>query len=187
MALQVARRQFTVTEYDRMIAAGILQEHDRVELIDGEILEMSPIGSRHAACVNCLNTLFTRQAGDAAIISVQNPIRLNDYTEPEPDIAVLKPSDDFYVTAHPTVEDILLVIEVAETSLEYDREIKIPRYAQAGIPEVWLLDLQHQLVMVYTQPKNDAYQVIKVARGAELVQTVILGGVSVRADDILRQ
>ena len=186
MAVQVARRHFTVAEYERMVAAGILQEHDRVELIDGEILEMSPIGSRHAACVNRLNTLLTRRGGDAAIISVQNPIRLNDYSEPEPDIAVLKPSDDFYATAHPAVEDILLVIEVAETSLEYDREVKIPRYAQAGIPEVWLLDVQHQLVMVYTQPKHDAYQVTQVARGAELVKTVMFGGFSARADEILR-
>jgi Uma2 family endonuclease len=187
MAVHVARRPFTVAEYDRMIETGILQEHDRVELLDGEILEMSPIGSRHAACVNRLNTLFTRWAGDRAIISVQNPIRLNDYSEPEPDVAVLKPRDDYYVTAHPTSEEVLLLVEVAETSLEYDREVKIPRYAAAGIPEVWLLDLQHQLVMVYTQPKGSAYQVTQIVRGGELVQTTILGGFTIRADELLWQ
>lgn len=157
-----------------MIEAGILQENDRVELIDGEILHMSPIGSRHAACVNRLNTLLTRHMGDTAIISVQNPVRLNDYSEPEPDIAVLKPRDDFYIAAHPGVEDIVLVIEVAETSLEYDREVKLPRYAQAGIPEVWLLDLQHHLVAVYTQPTNAMYQSIQIVRGEEVVRSSVL-------------
>ena len=185
MAIQVARRQFTVTEYDRMIEAGILQEHDRVELIDGEIFEMSPIGSRHAACVNRLNALLTHQAGHQAIVSIQNPIRLGDYSEPEPDIAVLKPHSDYYVQAHPTVDDILLVIGVAETSLEYDREIKIPRYAEAGIAEVWLLDLQHQVIMVYTQPQNTTYHHIHRVQGEELVHSSILGGITFRARDIL--
>ncbi|HEX6293289.1 MAG TPA: Uma2 family endonuclease [Herpetosiphonaceae bacterium] len=170
-----------------MVEAGILQEHDLVELIDGEILEMIPIGSCHAACVNRLNTLLTRRLGDRAIISVQNPIRLNDYSEPEPDIAVLQPCADFYAAAHPSAEDVLLVIEVAETSLEYDREVKIPRYAQADIPEVWLLDVQHEIVMVYTQPRHDAYQMTQIVRGAELVQTAILGGLAIRADEILAQ
>jgi Uma2 family endonuclease len=187
MAVHVARRPFTVAEYDRMIETGILQEHDRVELLDGEILEMSPIGSRHAACVNRLNTLFTRWAGDRAIISVQNPIHLNDYSQPEPDVAVLKPRDDYYVTAHPTGADVLLLVEVAETSLEYDRDVKLPRYAAADIPEVWLLDLPHQLVMVYSQPKGSVYQVTQIVRGGEMVQTTILGGFVIRADELLWQ
>lgn len=185
MAIQVARRQFTVTEYDRMIETGILQEHDRVELIDGEILEMSPIGSRHAACVNRLNALLTQLAGQQAIVSVQNPVRLGDYSEPEPDIAVLKPEPHYYLHAHPAEDDILLLIEVAETSLEYDREVKIPRYAEAGIAEVWLLDLPHQVVSVYTQPQDATYQRIQTVQGEQLVQSSILGGIAFRATDIL--
>lgn len=185
MALHIARRPFTVFEYDRMIEAGILQESDRVELIDGEILQMSPIGSRHAACVNRLNTLLIRHTGDTAIVSIQNPVRLNDYSEPEPHIAVLKPRDDFYVAAHPGVEDVLLVIEVAETSLEYDREVKIPRYAQAGIPEVWLLDLQHQLVIVHTQPTHATYQNIQIVRGAESIRSSVLDGLVLTAATIV--
>jgi len=187
MAIQVTRRQFTAAEYDRMIETGILQEDERVELIDGDILEMSPIGSRHAACVNRLNALLIQHAGQQAIVSVQNPIRLGTYSEPEPDIAVLKPDSEYYAYAHPTAADILLLIEVAETSLEYDREVKIPRYAAVGIPEVWLLDLRHQVVVVYTQPHNNTYQHQHTVQGGELVRSSILGGVAFHADDILWQ
>lgn len=170
-----------------MIEAGILQEDDRVELIDGEILEMSPIGSRHAACVNRLNALLSQHAGNAAIVSVQNPIRLGDYSEPEPDIALLKPDSNYYVNAYPTADDILLLIEVAETSLDYDREIKIPRYAEAGISEVWLLDLRNQVIFVYTHPQNNTYQQVQTVQGRELVQSSMLGGIAFHAEDILWQ
>src|SRR5215216_6351059 len=120
MAIQIARWQFTVTDYARMRETGILSEDDRVELIDGEVRPMSPIGPPHAAIVNRLNRLMSRQLGELAIVSVQNPIQLSDYTEPQPDLAVLHPRDDFYAHAHPRVDDILLVVEVADTSIEYD-------------------------------------------------------------------
>jgi Uma2 family endonuclease len=139
MALQVSRRLFTVHEYDQMVQAGILHEDDRVELIEGEIIEMAAIGSRHAACVNRLVQLFVMHVAGQAIVHAQNPIRLSERTEPEPDLSLLKPRPDFYAAGHPGPQDVLLVIEVADSSIGFDREIKIPLYARAGIPEVWSL------------------------------------------------
>lgn len=157
MALQILRWQFTVADFARMVEAGILAEDDRVELIDGEVRAMSPIGPRHVAIVNRLNALISRQVADSAIVSVQNPLQLTDYTEPQPDIAVLRPRADFYASALPLPADVLLVVEVAETSLEYDREEKLPRYAQACIPEVWLIEVERQTVTQYTQPDGTRY------------------------------
>jgi Uma2 family endonuclease len=141
MSVQVARRYFNVNEFYRMAAAGVLSEDDRVELIEGEILEMSSIGSRHAACVGRLTELFGQQVGGKAIIRAQSPIRLDDYSEPLPDITLLKRRADFYAENHPTQADVLLIVEVADTSVDYDRNIKLPIYAQANIPEVWLVNL----------------------------------------------
>ncbi|HYY41710.1 MAG TPA: Uma2 family endonuclease, partial [Pyrinomonadaceae bacterium] len=124
MSVQIAKRYFNVSEYYRMAEAGILTEADRVELINGEIIKMSPIGSLHAACVKGLNQLLHRQMGDAALIGVQDPIRLNDFSEPEPDITLLRPRPDRYAQAHPTSPDVLLVVEVADTTVLYDRNVK---------------------------------------------------------------
>lgn len=135
MAVQLLKRLFTVAEYHRMAEAGILGEDDRVELIEGEIVGMTPISSRHAGQVNRLVRLFTQRLGGRAILSVQNPIRLGEHSEPQPDVALLRPRPDFYATAHPGSEDVLLVIEVADlsacdaqagTSAAYDREVKPP-------------------------------------------------------------
>jgi Uma2 family endonuclease len=158
MAVQILRWQFTVTDFARMVAAGIFTEDDRVELIDGEVRAMSPISPRHAAIVKRLNALMSRQVADRAIVSVQDPIQLTDYTEPQPDIAVLRPRHDFYAYAHPLPADVLLVVEVAETSLEYDRAEKIPRYAQVLIPEAWLINIEQETVIQYTQPDGTFYR-----------------------------
>lgn len=173
MAVQITRRPFTVKEYERMASAGILGEDDRVELIEGEIIKMSPIGSRHAACVDRLSKLLERRIGQDTIIRVQSPIRLNDYTEPQLDIAVLRLRADYYAEAHPAPDNVLLVVEVADTSLEYDRDVKLPRYAQAMIGEAWLVDLAHTTLTQYTQPSNGFYaSVHQVERGGALVSTV---------------
>jgi Uma2 family endonuclease len=161
MGIEAKRRLFTVEEYYQMARSGILSEDDRVELLAGEIVQMSPIGSRHAACVDRLTKSIDQQIGDAAILRVQSPIRLNHYSEPQPDLALLKPRGDFYVHAHPGPGDILLVIEVAETSVELDRRVKIPLYAQAGIPEVWIVDLEAGCVEVYENPSHGSYQAVK--------------------------
>ena len=152
------RRRFTVAEYARMLTAGILSEDDRVELIDGEVRVMSPIGPRHAALVDRLNRILVLLCATSAIVRVQSAIQLNDYTEPQPDLAVLQLRDDFYAAAHPLAANVLLVIEVADTSINYDREERLPRYALSGIPEAWLIDLNQQVVEQYTQPRNGKYR-----------------------------
>ncbi|CDM65793.1 Uma2 family endonuclease [Pyrinomonas methylaliphatogenes] len=161
MSVQIERRHFTVSEYHRMATAGIFTEDDRVELIDGEIIEMAPIGVRHAACVAKLAEVFSRYLQSAAIIWVQNPVRLDERSEPEPDIALLRRREDFYSQSAPTPEDVLLIVEVGDSSVEYDRKLKVPLYARAGVVEVWLIDLTESLIEVYAQPVSGAYQVFK--------------------------
>jgi hypothetical protein len=141
-----------------MARAGILPEDSRVELINGEIIDIAPIGSRHAAAVKQLTRILTRAVGDTAIVSVQDPIHLDPHTEPQPDLALLRPRDDFYKTAHPRAADVLLVIEVADTSLHYDREIKIPLYARHGISEVWLVDLLNNRINRFREGAADGYR-----------------------------
>ena len=121
--------------------AGILGEDDRLELLEGEIVEMAPIGSRHQSVVDRLTRLFSNRVGDAAVVRVQGPVRLGDDSEPQPDLLLLRRRADFYATAHPGPEDVLLLVEVPDTSTEYDREVKLPLYARHGIAEVWLVGL----------------------------------------------
>lgn len=185
MSVSVARRTFTVTEYERMASAGILNEDDRVELLEGEIIAMSPIGSLHAACVNRLNSLLTTAVGRAAVVSVQNPIRLTDFSEPEPDVALLRPRSDFYAQSHPTPADALLLIEVADTSLPYDRDTKIPLYARATIPEVWLVDLERETVTQYTRPSGEVYREVNQAGRGRSLASPIIPGLILNVDEIL--
>lgn len=170
MTIQIARRQFTVADYARMRESAILAEDDRVELLDGEVREMSPIGPIHAAIVKRLNTLLGRLLDTTVILSIQDPIQLNDYSEPQPDLAILQHRDDFYAAAHPVADDVLLVIEVADSSVEYDREEKMPRYAAAQIPEAWLVDVAGDVVEQYWQPRNGKYLLKRlVERGDTIV------------------
>jgi Uma2 family endonuclease len=158
MSIQVLRRLFTVEEYHSMARTGILGEDDRVELIEGEVKQMTPIGSRHAAAVKRLTELFFNNVRKRAIVSVQDPIRLGEHSEPQPDLALLRPRPDFYSPAHPGPEDVLLVIEVAETSADYDRAIKLPLYARGGILEVWLVNLEGEAIEVYHSPSPEGYR-----------------------------
>ena len=167
MALDVARRRFTSTEYARMAEAGVLGEDDRLELIEGEIFELAPIGFGHAACVRRLTSLFSRLLGEDVQVSVQNPIDLDEHTQPQPDVVLLRPRDDFYSSSHPTAADILLLIEVAETSGEYDRQIKMPVYAQHGIHEVWLVDLRQRRVIVHRDPSAGTYRTAHIFQSSD--------------------
>jgi Uma2 family endonuclease len=185
MSLQIAKRHFTADEYGRMADAGILSEDDRVELIEGEIVEMSPIGRRHAACVNRLNRFLTTEIGQLAIVSVQNPVRLDEYSEPEPDVALLRPRADFYEGAHPTPESILLVVEVADTSVDYDRDVKVPLYARAGVAEVWLVDLLQDAVEIYSHPAGGQYQASRTASRGDSLTPQYLPTVTISVDSIL--
>ena len=183
MALPVTRHRFMVEDYERMGDAGILGEDDRVELIAGEIVDMSPIRPRHAACVNQSNWLLSRHVGDAGRVSVQNPVRLGDHDEPQPDLVVLRPGPD-YTRSLPTPADVLLLIEVADTSLAYDRRVKIPMYARAGIAEVWLVDLKSQVVLRYTELHEGACRrTERVGRGQRLT-ALNLPGLEIAVDDL---
>lgn len=162
MAVQLLRRRFSVEEYYLMAKAGILTEDDRVELIEGEIVEMAPIGSHHAGCVIRLIQFLSRQVGSRALVNAQNPVRLGEHSEPQPDIALLRPRADFYASAHPGPSDVLLLIEVADTTVEYDREVKVPLYARAGIGEFWLVDLAGESIEVYQSPAPQGYRQVKV-------------------------
>lgn len=172
MTSQAPRRTFDVHEYHRMSEAGILTEDDRIELIEGELTEMSPIGSRHAACVMRLTKLLERAVGERYIINIQNPVRLDDLSEPEPDVAVLRYREDFYAESHPAPQDALLLIEISDTSLDYDRTVKLPLYAKHEIPEVWIVDLQSsRSIEVYTNPDGDRYTALTTKRVGESVKS----------------
>ena len=150
--------KFTVQQYHLMHEAGVFAEGDRYELINGEIREMSPIVIKHAVCVAKTARLFQIKLGDRAFVWTQNPIILRNYSEPQPDLAILKWRDDFYASALPTPEDILLIIEVADSTIAYDRDVKMPLYAVNGIPEMWLFDVNQQIIEGYTQPSSSGYK-----------------------------
>ena len=152
MQAEVTKKLFTADEYYRMLEAGILTEDDRVELIEGEVIEMSPIGNRHAACVDRATELFISALQGKAIVSVQNPVRLNNYNEPQPDIVVLRRRDDYYESQRRTAEDTLLLVEVSDTTLRYDVNIKLPIYARTAISEVWIENLPEDVLVVCRNP-----------------------------------
>lgn len=185
MAVQVLRRTFTVDEYHQMIEAGVLTEDDRVELLEGEIVKMTAMGSPHAACVDRLNRLFSRQVGDAAIVRVQSPIQISEHSEPEPDIALLRPRSDFYAGSHPEPEDVLLVVEVAETSVEYDRDRKMPAYGRSGIAEAWFVDLAGELIEVYSDPSPHGYRKTRRLWRSDHVAPQALPDLELPVDDVL--
>lgn len=158
MAVKLIRRLLNVDEYHSMAEAGILTSADKVELLNGEIIRMSPIGSKHAGCVNRLNRIFFKLLGDEVTICIQNPIAISNFSEPEPDVLLCRYDPNDYEDGHPTPEDILLLIEVSDSTLELDKEIKAPLYAEAGVPVVWIINLQKKEVEVYEQPKGKDYQ-----------------------------
>ncbi len=180
-----ARRRFTVVEYHKMGEAGIITEDDRVELIDGEIVEMSPINPPHSVCVNRLNKLLNRHVPEELVVSVQNPIYLSEDSEPQPDIALLKPGEYISRTQHPGPEDVLLVVEVADTTVVSDQRQKIPRYAQAGIPEAWLVNIPKGVVEVYTDPGQGKYKQIKRVGPGESITPKLLPDVTLQVSDFL--
>ncbi len=184
MALPVPHR-ITVVEYHQMAAAGILKREDQVELISGEIIEMSPISPGHAGTVDRLNKLLNLKIDDSVIVRIQNPIQLDNYSEPQPDIALVKARDDFYAKAHPTPDDVLLTVEVAESSVVRDRMIKMPAYANALISELWIVDLQADLIEVYTEPANGSYRSIRKVRRGGTLSPQALPVVDLKAEEVL--
>ena len=189
MSAKAQRKLFTSDEYHHMVKAGILEKDNRrLELIQGELIHMAAIGSRHAACVNRLNRLFSRLIPDTMIVSVQNPVQIGRYTELEPDISILKQQADFYAAKHPVPSDVMLIVEVSDTSLEDDREIKLPLYAKAGIREVWIVNLKASCLEIYTIPfSRQQYGNVKIVRRGCLLSTKILPDAKIYLDDIIGQ
>lgn len=181
----VTRRKFDVGEYYRLAEAGILREGDRVELIEGEIVQMVPIGSGHSGAVNALTYLLMRAAGERATVTAQSPLRLSDSSEPMPDAMLLKPRTDFYRGGHPTAADVLLLIEVAQSSLRYDRGVKLPLYARHGVPEVWIVDLAGRVVEVHRARGADGYAESTSHAAGAMLEPALLPGLRVAAADIL--
>ena len=184
-SVQVIRRRFTVADYERMGQFGIFSEDERVELVCGEVIEMSPIGGRHAACVGFLTQLITLRLRRKVIVWAQNPIVLDNYSEPQPDLAVLKPRDDYYRTSKPTPNDVLLVIEVADSALELDRKVKMPLYAGAGIPEAWLINLHEERIEVYSDPAGGEHQTVRPHTRGKRLQSHTLAALRVSVSKVL--
>ena len=169
MAGTALRKRFTVDDYYRMADAGILSDRERVELIDGEVVTMSPIGPRHSACVSRANQALVLAARETVIVQPQGPVRLDRFNEPQPDLMLLLPRTDFYASRHVGPDDVLLVIEIADSSLRYDRELKATLYAAWGVPEYWVADLPHNLLWRYTSPEGGAYtKVDSLQRGQSI-------------------
>ncbi len=184
MALHLLKGPFTVDTYQRLAELGVLRENDRVELIAGQVVEMSPIGDRHASCVRRLIQLFARSHLEAAIVDVQNPVVLGEHDAPQPDVVLLKPRPDAY-PRHPRATDILLVIEVADTTLAYDRDIKIPLYARAGIPEAWVMDIAADRLETYQDPVAGQYVRVRTASRGDVLTPLQFPHLTFAADEIL--
>ena len=182
--LDAHRWRITTSDYMRMAEAGTWSEDDKVELIHGEIINMSPINSLHAGTVNRIHAFILRVLGDACIVAVQNPIEIPDHSMPEPDIVVARYREDYYTSRHPQPDDILLIIEVADTSMPMDKHVKTPLYAEAGIPEYWIVDLQRKCIEVYRKPQKDRYTEFHEFTGADTFHCALWEG-EIRVGDLL--
>ena len=178
----VGRRRFTVEDYHKMGEAGIFGENDRVELIDGEVIEMNPIGWRHARSVRRLTARLVRAAGESYAVGVQNPITTSEHGEPQPDLVVHEEPPPGRL---PGPEEVLVLVEVSDSTLQHDRNVKLPRYARAGIPEVWIVDRQGEMVERYNAPHEDGYRRTERARRGESLASEALPGLIVPVNDAL--
>ena len=188
MVMEMTKRRFCVKDFYLMDKAGVFCENDRVELVDGEFVEMAPIGSYHNGSVNALNRIFARAVPEDVTVQVQGPLRVDGSTVFQPDLAILRPREDDYFESNPTPEDALLVIEVSDSTLAYDRNVKIPKYAQAGVPEVWQVNLPYGFIDRYTDPDTAAGRyrsVIRYSRGQRITPAQ-LRDVTFEVNDVLR-
>src|SRR5579859_4835224 len=182
--LRIARWAISVADYHRIAKAGILGEDDRVELIDGEVRVMSPIGKAHLGIVNNYVALLVPLVGKTAVVSPQNPIQLNDMSEPQPDIVLLRYRDDRYTKKMPMPADVLLIIEISDSTLAYERLEKLPRYALAGIPEVWITDVESEAIECHTEPQGDQYLTKQTFKRGQSITVQALPNVTLTVDSI---
>jgi len=167
-----------------MIELGILKDYEKAEIIEGELIQKMPIGDKHAAAVNTLNRFFVKNVSDDVLVSVQNPIRLTDYDEPEPDI-VLADLTKYDGTRHPRPTEILLIVEVSDSTLKYDRDTKLPLYAEAEIPEVWIVNLKNDIIEVHQKPSSGIYQLAQIFKRGDVLKSESLSNLELEVDKIL--
>lgn len=180
---QPMRLRFSADEYYQMIELGILKNAERAEIIDGELIKQMPIGDRHAAVVDFLTRFFIRNVSDDVLVRVQNPVRLSDYYEPEPDFA-LADLTKYDGKRHPRPAEILLTVEVSDATLDYDRKIKIPLYAEAEIPEVWLINLKNETVQIYRRPQEGTFSLVTVLRRGDVIKSETVVNLAIEVDKI---
>jgi Uma2 family endonuclease len=185
MSVQLQKRLFTVREYHLMDEAGIFGEDDRVELIEGEIIVRAAIGTRHASCVKRLVAEFSELDRRLAILGVQNPIQLTERTEPQADVVLLQFRADYYSTAHPRPDEVLLLVEVSDSTVDFDRDVKVPNYARSGIQEVWLWDLEENCLEVYRNPTGNSYSSMQKLGRNQQVSPLAFPELTVNVDLIL--
>jgi Uma2 family endonuclease len=174
--------RINVAQFHRMLETGVLTADDRVELIDGEMRDMPPIGPSHSGCTIGLTRALSRALGDRGLLSVQGPLALDAKSELYPDLMVLRPRDDLYQTGHPHADDVLLLIEVSDTTLDYDRRTKLRKYAQAGVARYWIIDVQHRAIHEYQDPDRFAYRYRQSRTIADGTLTAGLDGIEVAVD-----
>jgi Uma2 family endonuclease len=185
MQTEATKKLFTVDEYYRMAEAGILTEENRTELISGEILEMSAMGARHRAAVNRASHFLIPLFGEKAQVSIQLPVRLDEFNEPQPDICFLSPRRDFYESTHPGPSDVFMILEISDTSLHYDRDVKLEVYAGARIREVWIEDLVSQSLMIFRDPSTKMYKTSLTFCRGDVVSLLAFPEIAVQVSELL--
>ncbi len=183
---EVKPYKFTVAQYHKMAEANILHEDSRVELIEGEILKMAPVGKKHAGIVDFFNAKLNQWISHKAIVRVQNPIQLDEHNEPEPDVIVLKTRDDYYQNKTPDQNDVYFIIEVSDSSYPIDRQVKLPLYARFEIPEVWIVDVEKQCVEIHRSPVECSYQESKICKGNDTVASLMFPEIKLIVQDIFK-
>lgn len=181
---QPKQLRFSVDEYYKMIELGILKDYEKAEIIEGELIQKMPIGDRHAAAVNLLNRFFIKNVSEETLVSVQNPLRIDEYSEPEPDF-VLADLTKFDGKRHPRPAETFLVVEVSDSTLKYDRDTKLALYAEVEIPEVWIVNLKNDIIEIHTKPSNGIYQLAQIFKKGEIAESEILPDLKVEVDKIL--
>ena len=181
------KHRFSVKEYYRMAETGVLRPDARVELLNGEIIDMSPIGPFHGGLVNRLIRIFTKNSKSRWTVSAQNPLRLDDHSEPEPDVMLLKPAPDDYTSRHPQPDDVFLLIEVSDTTLDYDHEEKLPAYGRAGVAEVWIVNLNNMTIEVYREPHFTGYGSKTILRAGDTIAPLAFPDAAVDVAELLKK
>jgi Uma2 family endonuclease len=186
MVVQTEHR-FSVKEYYRMAETGVLRPDARVELLNGEIIDMSPIGPFHGGLVNRLIRIFTKKSKGRWMVSAQNPLRLDDHSEPELDVMLLKPAPDDYTSRHPQPDDVFLLIEVSDTTLDFDHEEKLPAYGRAGVAEVWIVNLIDATIEIYREPHFTGYGSKTIVRAGDTIAPLAFPDAAVDVAELLRR